>query len=297
MSRRDLLDLLLLGAIWGSSFLFMRVAAPEFGPVPLIAVRVVVAAVFLSIVLARGSGFSDLKDRLIPLGVVGAVNSAVPFSLFAFATLSLTAGFAAVLNATAPLFGALVAYVWLRESLAVARVIGLGIGFLGVLILVSGRLSLGGDLWAILAGLLAALCYGIAAHYTKKRLAGASPLLIATGSQIGAAVLLLAPALYFWPTKAPSLSAWLFALVLGVVCTGLAYILYFRLIARAGAARAIAVTYLIPVFGMGWGWTFLGERVSASMVLGCAVILLGIAMATGVVDPVRNKPRSAVEPF
>lgn len=242
MSRRDLLDLLLLGAIWGSSFLFMRVAAPEFGPVPLIAVRVVVAAVFLSIVLARGSGFSDLKDRLIPLGVVGAVNSAVPFSLFAFATLSLTAGFAAVLNATAPLFGALVAYVWLRESLAVARVIGLGIGFLGVLILVSGRLSLGGDLWAILAGLLAALCYGIAAHYTKKRLAGASPLLIATGSQIGAAVLLLAPALYFWPTKAPSLSAWLFALVLGVVCTGLAYILYFRLIARAGAARAIAVT-------------------------------------------------------
>ena len=168
---------------------------------------------------------------------------------------------------------------------------------LGLLFFVGGSVSRASEVWGSIVMVMAALCYGIAAHYTRKRLTGASPLLIATGTQIGAAVLLLAPALYFWPTRAPSLSAWLFALVLGVVCTGLAYILYFRLIARTGAARAIAVTYLIPVFGMGWGWTFLGERISASMVLGCAVILLGIAMATGVVDPVRNKPRSAVEPF
>lgn len=296
MTRRDLLDLLLLGAIWGSSFLFMRVTAPEFGPVPLIAVRVSVAAVFLAIVLARRSGFSEMKGRMVALGLVGAINSAVPFSLFAFATLSLTAGFAAVLNATAPLFGALVAYVWLKESLSSARVSGLAIGFAGVLILVSGRLSLAGDLWAIFAGLLAALCYGIAAHYTKKRLAGASPLVIATGSQIGAAALLAAPAIYFWPARMPSLSAWLFALVLGVVCTGLAYILYFRLIARAGAAKAIAVTYLIPVFGMGWGWVFLSERITASMVLGCAVILLGIAMATGVLDLRGGAVRPVVRP-
>ena len=284
MTRRDIIDLLLLGAIWGSSFLFMRVAAPEFGPVPLIAVRVAVAAAFLSFVLARRGGFPGMKGQLAPLALVGALNSAIPFSLFAFAALSLTAGFASVLNATAPLFGALVAYAWLRESLSPSRVLGLALGFVGVLILVSGRLSLRGDLSAILACLLAALCYGIAAHYTKARLIGASPLVIATGSQIGAAVLLAAPAVYFWPARMPSLPGWLYALVLGVVCTGLAYVLYFRLIARAGAAKAIAVTYLIPVFGMGWGWMFLGERVTPSMVLGCTVILLGIALATGVMD-------------
>lgn len=293
MTRRDLIDLLLLGAIWGASFLFMRVAAPEFGPVPLIAVRVAVAAAFLSAVLSHRNGFSEMRGRLVPIGVVGALNSAIPFSLFAFATLSLNAGFASVLNATAPLFGALVAYVWFKESLSPPRLIGLALGFGGVLILVSRRLSLGGDLAAILACLLAALCYGVAAHYTRARLNGAPPLVIATGSQIGAAVVLAAPAMYFWPTRTPSVSGWLFALVLGVVCTGLAYVLYFRLIARAGAARAIAVTYLIPVFGMGWGWMFLGERVTASMVLGCAVILLGIAMATGVLDPRTARPTAA----
>ncbi len=126
-----------------------------------------------------------------------------------------------MLNATAPLFGALVAYVWLREALSPARVFGLTLGFLGVLILLSRRLSLGGDLSAIFACLLAALCYGIAAHYTKARLIGAPPLVIATGSQIGAALLLAAPAMHFWPTRTPSVSGWVFALVLGVVCTGL----------------------------------------------------------------------------
>jgi len=231
---------------------------------------------------ARAS-LRDMRGKLFPLGVVGAINSALPFSLFAYATLSLTAGFAAVLNATAPLFGALVAYVWLRESLAPTRVAGLLLGFVGVLTLVWGRLSFRGDRLAIVAALLAALCYGIAAHYTKRRLSAAPPLVIATGSQIAAAVLLLPPALLYWPARTPSLLSWLSAITLGVVCTGLAYILYFRLIASAGPVRAIAVTYLIPVFGMLWGLLFLKEPITFNMIAGCAVILLGTAVATGVV--------------
>jgi drug/metabolite transporter (DMT)-like permease len=282
MTRRDFVDLLLLAAIWGASFLFMRVAAPEFGAIPLIWIRVLVAALFLSAVLSKRGGFGEMRGRVGTLSLVGAINSALPFSLFAFATLSLPAGFSAVLNATAPLFGAIVAYVWLKESLAPSRVLGLATGFAGVLVLVSGRISLRADLAAIVAGLAGALLYGIAAHYTKKNLAGAPPLVIATGSQIAASGLLLLPALYYWPTIVPSATAWFFAIVLGVACTGVAYVLYFRLIARAGAARAIAVTYLIPVFGMCWGYLFLGERVTPSMVLGCAVILLGIALTTGV---------------
>ena len=294
MNRRDLIDMLLLGAIWGSSFLFMRIAAPEFGPIPLIAVRVAVAAMFLSMVLWRRGGLWELRGSVAPLSVVGAINSAVPFSLFAFATLSLTAGFAAVLNATAPLFGALVAYLWFRESLAPTRVAGLLLGFTGVLILVWGRLSLDGDLIAILAGLLAGLLYGIAAHYTKRRLAGTPPLVIAAGSQIAAAALLLAPAVYFWPARTPSVSAWLFAVVLGILCTGLAYVLYFRLIARAGASKAIAVAYLIPVFGMTWGLLLLKEAISLNMIVGCAVILLGVGLATGGIAP---RVRSVAPPL
>ncbi len=282
MTRRDRVDLLLLAAIWGASFLFMRVAAPEFGPIPLVEIRVAVAALVLSAVLAQRAGFGGMRGRLFPLGLVGAINSALPFSLFAYATLSLTAGFAAVLNATAPLFGALVAYVWLRESLAPIRLAGLVLGFVGVLTLVWGRLSFRGDRSAILAALLAALAYGIAAHYTKRRLSAAPPLVIATGSQIAAAVLLLPPALFYWPRHPPSLASWLCAIALGIVCTGLAYILYFRLIASAGPVRAIAVTYLIPVFGMLWGLLFLREPITLNMIAGCAVILLGTAVATGV---------------
>jgi len=283
MTRRNLVELLLLAAIWGASFLFMRVAAPEFGPIPLIEIRVAVAALFLSAVLALRGGFRGMRGKLWPLGLVGAINSALPFSLFAYATLSLTAGFAAVLNATAPLFGALVAYVWLRESLASTRVLGLVLGFIGVLTLVWGRLSLRGDRRAILAALLAALAYGIAAHYTKRRLATAPPLVIATGSQIAAAVLLLPAALRYWPARPPSLSSWLCAISLGIACTGIAYILYFRLIANAGPVRAIAVTYLVPVFGMLWGRLFLREPITPNIIAGCAVILLGTAVATGAV--------------
>ena len=290
MNRRTLVDLLLLGAIWGSSFLFMRLAAPEFGPVPLIAVRVGVAALFLSAVLAHRDGFGAMRGQATSLGVLGAINSAIPFSLFAFATLSLPAGFAAVINATAPLFGALVAYLWFREALPPARVAGLILGFAGVTILVSKKLSLDADRWAVAAGLLAGLLYGIAAHYTKRRLGSTPPLAIAAGSQIAAALLLSAPAVYFWPVRNPSLSAWFFAGILGIVCTGLAYVLFFRLIARAGASKAIAVAYLIPVFGMTWGWLFLGESVSVTTLVGGAVILLGTAMATGVITLSAPKP-------
>ncbi len=298
MTARDVVELLLLGAIWGASFLFMRVAAPEFGPIALIEVRVGVAALFLSAVLARRGGFPGLRGRLLPLGLVGALNSALPFSLFAYATLSLTAGFASVLNATAPLFGALVAYVWLRESLAPARVLGLALGFAGVLILVWGRLSLQGDRRAILAALLAALAYGIAAHYTRRRLSAAPPLVIATGSQVAAAVLLLPLALRDWPSVTPSSTGWLCAVALGVVCTGIAYVLYFRLIASVGPGRAIAVTYLVPVFGVLWGRLFLGEPITVETVAGGAVILLGTALATGAlaartgttVTPIATRP-------
>jgi drug/metabolite transporter (DMT)-like permease len=282
MTWRDGLDLIVLGAIWGASFLFMRIAAPEFGPVPLIAARVAIAAIFLVAVLARRGGLGRLYASARPLAVLGAMNSAVPFSLFAYAVLSVTAGFAAVLNSTAPLFGALVAFVWLHDRPTATRVTGLIVGFAGVVMLVWGRLAVeAGGAPAVFAGLSAAVLYGISANYTKRRLGGVDPLVIAAGSLVAASAFLLPLALIYAPASMPSLGSWVSTILLGVVCTGVAYIFYFRLLTRVGPSGALTVTYLIPAFGVWWGHLFLDEAISSSMIAGCSVILLGTALATG----------------
>jgi drug/metabolite transporter (DMT)-like permease len=199
--------------------------------------------------------------------------------------LSITAGFAAVLNSTAPLFGAVVAFVWLHETPARTRVIGLAVGFLGVLILVWDRLtfSSNGAAWAVLAGLTAAVLYGISANYTKKRLSGVDPLVIATGSLLAAAILLAVPAVMYWPAAPPTPAGWTSTVLLGVVCTGVAYVMYFRLLGRVGPARSLTVTYLIPVFGLLWGYVFLGETITSRMAVACVVIFAGTALATGAI--------------
>ena len=285
MHTRDLLDLLLLGAIWGASFLFMRVAAPEFGAVPLIAARVGIAAAFLIPVLARRVGLRPLYEHAPELLIIGAINSAIPFSLFAYAVLSVTAGFASVLNSTAPLFGALVAFIWLRDRPRPARVAGLIVGFVGVLVLVWGRVAVandGGGL-AVLAGLSAAVLYGISANYVKKRLGQVDSLVVATGSLVAATVLLTPLAVFYWPQSLPSATSWISAVLLAVVCTGIAYILYFRLLSRVGPSKTLAVTYLIPLFGVLWGHFLLREPITGSMVAGCTIILIGTTLATGIV--------------
>ena len=263
----------------------MRVAAPEFGPVPLIAMRVGIAAVFLLVVLALRGGWRELYTNGWSLVVLGLLTSAVPFSLFAYAVLSLTAGFASVLNATVPLFGALVAYIWLGDKLGRMRVVGLAVGFAGVLVLVRDKFSFGagGSGWAVLAGLGAAVLYGIAASYTKKYLSKVDPLINATGSQVAASGFLVIPAVLYWPERNPSLTSWASAIALGVACTGIALILFFRLIDRIGPAKAITVTYLIPVFGVLWGLLFLDEPVTRNMIIGCAIILLGTGLANGLI--------------
>lgn len=291
MRPQDAAELVLLAALWGGSFLFMRIGAPEFGAVALVAVRVALAAAALLPLLAlRGLG-PDLRRHWRPIAVVGLVNSALPFVLYTYAALSITAGLSAVFNATAPLWGALVAWWWLGDRPTASRALGLAVGFAGVAWLAWDKASFkpgAGDTGlAVVACLAATLCYGIGANYTKRRLSGVSPLAVAAGSQAAAALALAVPAALWWPAAAPSAAAWGAAAVLGVLCTGLAYLLYFRLIAHVGPARAIAVTYLIPLFGVLWGALFLGERVTPVMVLAGLVILAGTALATGAARPRR----------
>lgn len=261
----------------------MRVAVPEFGPVALIELRVAIAALFLLPILAWRGGLAQLRPNAWPIFIVGAINSALPFSLLAYATISVTAGFAAIINSTVPLFAALVAYLWLDLRLSPPRIAGLAIGFAGVVVLVWGKASFQADATglAIVAALGAALLYGIASNYAQQRLNHLSPLATAAGSQFGAALLLLPFAWWLWPPRNPGASAWLAVVVLASACTALAYILYFRLIASVGPTKAVTVAFLIPVFGMLWGAMFLAEPVTANMLSGCAVILLGTALTTG----------------
>lgn len=282
---------MLLAAIWGSSFLFMRVSVIEFGPLPTAAVRVAIAAAFLlPIVWLRGL-LPELKKHWRRTFFIGLLNSGIPFALFSFALLSISTGLSAILNATVPMFGALVAWAWLKDKLNASRVLGLGIGFAGVALLAWRASGPGASFkpeaaavapgWAVLACLLAVVCYGISASYTKRYLAGMQPLVTAAGSQVGATLGLALPALWLWPERMPGSSAWLALLVVGVVCTGLAYILFFRLIENAGPARALSVTFVVPVFAVLYGVLFLGETVTPWM-LGCAaVIVCGTALSTG----------------
>lgn len=286
--RGWVVDLVLLAALWGASFLFMRVGAAEFGALPAAGMRVAVAALFLwPLLLSRGQ-FGALRQHWKAALGVGVLNSGLPFALFCFALLTINTGLAAVLNATVPMFGALVAWAWFGDRPDGSRLAGLVIGFAGVALLASRSAGFhaGGDgsaLWAVLACLGACLCYGISASATRRWLQGVPALVTATGSQVGATLFLLLPALWLAPTRMPSLKAWLSLVALGVACTGLAYILFFRLIARAGPAKALTVTFLVPVFAVFYGAVLLGEAVTPWM-LGCAaVIVCGVALSTGLV--------------
>lgn len=283
-------EFVLLAAIWGASFLFTRIVSVELGAFPTAWLRVTIAVAFLlPILLARGL-WPALRAHGKAILFVGTINSGFPFALYAFAVLHITTGLAAILNATVPLFGGLVAWLWLSEKLSASRIVGLCLGFVGIVLLAWDQAGVkagatGMDaLWAVLACLLATLCYAVAASFTKRYLVGVPALAAATGSQIGASLALLLPALWSWPAVWPSDSAVASVVVVGVLCTGVAYLLYFRLIENAGASKAVTVTFMIPVFALIYGVAFLSEPVTPRMVLCALVVLLGTALATGLLQ-------------
>ena len=282
-------DFFLLAAIWGSSFLFTHLAAVEFGALPTAAIRVTVASLFLLPIIGLKGHLPTLRQHWKKVFFIGMLNSGIPFACFAFALLSISTGLSAILNATVPMFGALVAWVWLKDKPTRLRMLGLLIGFTGVAMLAWNKAMFKPDAsgvapgWAVLACLTACVCYGISASYTKRFLGGLPPLVTAGGSQIGAMLGLALPAAMFWPARTPGTTAWLAIVVVGVLCTGLAYIVFFRLIENAGPPRALSVTFLVPVFAVFYGAVFLGERVTPWMLLCAVVIVCGTALATGLV--------------
>lgn len=285
MSPSDILQIIAMAAVWGGSFLFLRMATPDFGPVPLIAIRVTVSALFLlPVLLARPAWRREFRQNAGKLFLLGVSNAAIPFPLFAYSTLFVTAGFASIINATAPLFAALVAGIWLRDRITIGGFLGLIVGFSGVVLLVGGLPEVRpGALAAICGSLFAAFLYGVSASFVKKHLAGVNAWVTTIGSFGFAALLLAPPGILLWPASPPPATSWIAVLLLAVVCTAIPNIYYFRLLHRVGPGKAMSVAFLIPVFGILWGALVLGETVTPAMLGGGAVVLLGTALVVGVI--------------
>lgn len=289
MTTGDALRLTLLSAIWGASFLFLRIAAPEFGPVALIFLRVAGGALVLLPVLLRADHRRVLATHTGPLFIQGLFNSALPFCLLAWATLSLEAGMTSLLNASTPIFTALLGLLWLGIPLQRSQVTGLVLGIIGIAILAGDQLGFreGGNGWAVLAVLGATCCYGVATHYAKLRFAGIPSLVVSAGSLLFSGLLLLPAGILTWPAAAPSTLAMWSAAILAVVCTAFAFVLFFDILSRTGATAAATVTFIIPIFGVLWGSLFLQEAVTLRMGVGMVVALLGTALVLKLV-PVRR---------
>lgn len=295
-SRSLTADFLLLAAVWGSSFLFMRMGALEFGTWPTAGLRVIFAALALLPLLLWRCDLQLVRRKAGILLLVGLLNTALPFALYCWALQHISTGLTSILNASSPLFGAIVAWIWLRDAPGRWRVLGLLLGFLGIALLSWHKVALGGDQTAlsVLACLGATLSYGIAASCTRVYLVGVPPLAIAAASMLGSALVLIPPTLWYWPTLTPGIKAWGAVLALGLLCTAWAYLLFYRLITEAGPAKALTVTFLVPLFALLYGALLLGEIVTLAMTGYGLVILLGVALSTEAIRPglwFRNRPR------
>ncbi len=287
MRAKDVGVLVLLAAIWGLSYLFIRVAVAPLGPVVVALLRVVIAAGGL----LAWAALSRRQGELAPLDrrflILGAANAAIPYGLIAFAELHLTASLAAILNATTPLFTTLVAAAWASERLAPRTLAGAALGMAGVAALVGWNPGTT-DGWfalAVVAMLAASLAYGAASVYAKRSLSGVSSLGAATGQQLGAAVV-LAPfglaTVAGGGSPGPVTSTVALAILgLGLLCTSLAYLLYFHSIAAVGAVNTSSVTFLIPIFGILWSALFLGEAAPPGALPGLGLILGGVVLVSG----------------
>ena len=273
-------ELAVLGAIWGSSFLFMRIAAPEFGALPLASARLVLGALALSPLLWLARHKLPMS-RWPQLALIGALNSAIPFALFAWAATRAPAGVSAITNSTTVLFTAVVAYFAFREPIGLRRGFGLVLGFVGVTVLaVAGGKTSGPDvLYGAIAGTLAALCYALAVNLVRAKVSDL-PMTAVAAATLAASALMSAPfGIAAFPDAAISTKAWLCAAAIGVLCTGIAYLIYFRLIGRVGPARAVTVTYLVPLFAVAWAWLALGEPLTWPMAVAGTLILAGVSLA------------------
>lgn len=283
VTNRQFFLLLLLAAVWGASFLLIRIAVDSFAPVFLIEARVLFAALSLSLIAIFMRRKVVMKGLWRHYFFVGLFNSAIPWMLFAYAAQTLTVAMLAILNATAPIWGSLIGRIWHGEKISQQGWCGLGLGIFGVILMVglAPEMINAQSLNAIFAATFAAACYGIATNYTKHVKHQVSGFDTSHGS-LWATVILLIPLLPFFPmNQMPTTDEWLAVVMLGIVCTGVALIFYFDLVAEIGSASALSVTFLIPGFAAIWGYIVLGEALTFNVLVGIVTVLLGTMLVTG----------------
>ena len=285
MRLKHLLELLLLSAVWGASFLFIKLAVPEFGAFALVFVRTAAAGlILLPMVYLRGN-LLRIKEHWQHILVLSLLASSIPFLLFAYTAEHVTTGFASILNATIPIWTVLLGLLFFSEKVSKAGLLGILLGFGGVWVLCGDdAMSLSVSIaLPVVAALLATLMYALTGFYHKRYLVDVDPIVTAAGCQTFAAITMLPLAVLYWPNISPGNTAWGAAVVLGIVNSGLAYILMFRLLKSIGIVRTVLLTYLMPVFAIALGYAILAEPITMAMLIGGGLILLGVGLATGVV--------------
>jgi drug/metabolite transporter (DMT)-like permease len=271
--------LILLGAIWGSAFIFIKVAAPEFGAIALVQARLIIASLIFVPILLRKKYLLLLKPIWKHSLLLAITNNAIPFTMFSLASFGSESNMLAILNATTAFNTMIIAYFWLKEDVSFKQLIGLVLGFIGVIILVNPESSSTSILSAIFC-LMGAACYSFSTVFIQKNSGKTNKLVLIGWSIIFSAFLMIPMTLLYLPDNLPSADAFLSVLWLGGVSTGLAFLGYVRLIEKIGAVKTSTVAYFLPIFGIIWGYIFLDEVITPSIVIGCLTILVGVFLAT-----------------
>ena len=284
--------LTILGALWGSAFMFIKVATPEFGPVALVNSRLIIASfIFLPILLQKKYIYllSPIWKQVLVLAIL---NNAIPFTLFSFASYGADSNILAILNATTAFNTMIIAYIWIGENVSFKQLFGLLLGFIGIFILVNPQNS-ETTLISSMSALLASFFYSYSTVYIQRQSVNANKMVLIGWSIIFSAIIMLPVTIFYLPDTIPSISAIGSAIWLGAISTGIGFLGYVRLIDKIGAVKTSTVAYFLPVFGIIWGAIFLDEVITSTIVIGCFIVLIGIYLSNsnkkGYINSVNTK--------
>jgi drug/metabolite transporter (DMT)-like permease len=292
MEIRYWILLIFLGALWGSAFMFIKVATPEFGPIALVNTRLLIASLIFLPILLQKKYIHLLKPIWKQVLVLSIMNNAIPFTLFSYASFGADSNILAILNATTAFNTMIIAYLWIGESVSLKQLFGLILGFIGIFILVNPQNS-DTTLIASLSALLAAFFYSYSTVYIQRQSVNANKMVLIGWSIVFSAVFMIPVSIFNLPETLPSASAIGSAFWLGAVSTGLGFLGYVRLIDKIGAVKTSTVAYFLPVFGIMWGSIFLDEKITYTIILGCLIVLIGIYLSNsnkkGYINSVNTK--------
>ena len=292
MEIRYWILLTFLGALWGSAFMFIKVATPEFGPIALVNTRLLIASLIFLPILLQKKYIHLLKPIWKQVLVLSIMNNAIPFTLFSYASFGADSNILAILNATTAFNTMIIAYLWIGESVSLKQLFGLILGFIGIFILVNPQNS-DTTLIASLSALLAAFFYSYSTVYIQRQSVNANKMVLIGWSIVFSAVFMIPVSIFNLPETMPSASAIGSAFWLGAVSTGLGFLGYVRLIDKIGAVKTSTVAYFLPVFGIIWGSIFLDEKITSTIILGCLIVLIGIYLSNsnkkGYINSVNTK--------